>query len=127
MRVELEKIKFGFQQVASKYFLDSSVDVHENYMLDSFEFQVKGYLFGERQPDINIEYPRDWWQSFKDRWFPNRLLAKYPVIKKYHTLKRSIVYPYIKVSLPGNYHTLVCDYISGVKFPERDDYSELYL
>jgi len=119
MRVDLEKIKFGFMQIMSKHFLDSGIDARWNMMGD-LEIMCTGYLLGEPQPDIDIEYPKDWWQAFKERWFPKWLLNKYPVIKRYHTLRRNIVYPELKVSLPLNTHRLICDYITGVRFPEKD-------
>lgn len=31
----------------------------------------------------DVEYPADWWEAFKDRWFPSWLKRRYPVKMKY--------------------------------------------
>jgi len=118
MRAELEKIKIGIMLRISDQLLDSRVEIIEDYLSRDIEAKLTGYLWGEHQPDIHIEYPRDWWQAFKERWFPKWLIAKYPVIKKYHTLRRNIVYPKLKISMPLNTHRLICDYAEGVKIRE---------
>jgi hypothetical protein len=119
MRVELEKIKFGMLQVMDRTFMDSNIEVIQSRLCNALEFQITGFLFGEPQPDITIEYPKDWWQAFKERWFPKWLLNKYPVVKTYHTLRRNIVYPDLKISIPDQRHRLVIDYSTGHRFSEE--------
>ena len=31
---------------------------------------------------VEVKYPLDWWQSFKERWFPKWVLRRWPV--RYH-------------------------------------------
>jgi len=108
--VELEKIKFGCIQRISKQFLDAACEYQYDFIYDQVEMYMTGFLIGERLPDITVSYPKDWWEAFKDRWFPKWLRKRYPIILQNHTLSRSVVYPDLKVSLPKNNYKVVFGY-----------------
>jgi len=40
---------------------------------------VQGLLAIATLHEEVFEYPTDWWQAFKERWFPKWLLNRYPV------------------------------------------------
>jgi len=48
---------------------------------DNMLLEISAYFAGllDHKIDIEESYPADWWQAFKDRWFPKWLLRKYPV------------------------------------------------
>jgi len=54
----------------------------------------------------STEYPRDWWQAFRERWFPRWWLKRYPVKHTYvpgrpaYTVDVGAYYP--DVVLPGH-------------------------
>jgi hypothetical protein len=42
---------------------------------------------------VEIKYPRDWREAFKERWFPSWLLSRYPVVYKTHRIDVREIYP----------------------------------
>jgi hypothetical protein len=64
----------------------SSIVDHETKMV---MFGVRAMIWGENVH--NIDYPLDWWQAFKDRWFPEWLKKRYPVLWKKWAV--SFIYP----------------------------------
>ncbi len=62
----------------SKMRLDSWRDT----FIDGMSYQLSTYLVGNKVHERvceNIEYPSDWKESFKERWFPEFLKKSYPV------------------------------------------------
>ena len=43
---------------------------------------IRALLVVATQEEQLAEFPSDWWQTFKERWFPQWLLHHYPVKKK---------------------------------------------
>jgi hypothetical protein len=39
---------------------------------------------------FECSYPKDWWEAFKERWFPKFLLNRYPVEYEIKTFKREV-------------------------------------
>lgn len=37
------------------------------------------YAMPKQRIVIHKQYPKDWWEAFKERWFPQFLLKKHPV------------------------------------------------
>jgi len=54
----------------------------------------------EPQDEYIISWPKNWWEHFKDRWFPKWAKKKWPIRKEAHKIKISILYPKFKISLP---------------------------
>jgi hypothetical protein len=50
-------------------------------------------VLGERIDEI--KYPSNWWEAFKERWFPRVLLKRFPV--DYENWKLEIHYPTLNV------------------------------
>lgn len=46
--------------------------------------QVRGRLFYENLE--TIEYPRDWWEALKERWFPRWAKKRWPVRVKHYEI-----------------------------------------
>lgn len=66
---------------------------------------------GEQLHTISVNYPADWWQHFKLRWFPKWLTRKYPVEYKTVSYDIKALYSTLKPSLP--------EYRSNVIFLRR--------
>lgn len=62
-------------------------------------------VMGQHVEMIKVEYPRDWWQAFKERWFPNWWLRRWPAEMTYRTLAADVVYP--KIELPRERHAVI--------------------
>lgn len=76
--------------VDRKYFLNSKMNPF--YLTQKVELavsQITTMIAGERIKEIS--YPLDWWQAFKERWYPAFLLKKFPVT--YHRWKIDFLYP----------------------------------
>ncbi len=51
--------------------------------------RVLGQEFG-RDP---YEWPADWWQALKDRWFPQWALRRWPVLRSGVEMRWRVLYP----------------------------------
>ncbi len=40
---------------------------------------VKSIITALSVPATSVQYPTDWWQAFKKRWFPHWLKVRFPV------------------------------------------------
>lgn len=105
--VELEKIRMGMIQTFSEYLLDVDMEIIQRHITDAFSVNIKGYLWGEEAAKREIQYPQDWWQAFKERWFPKCLLKKYPVIYTHIVMEAKAIYPNFRQSLPNESCTII--------------------
>lgn len=56
--------------------------------------------------DISEQWPCDWWQAFKERWFPRWALRRWPVRYKsveLHTHKYQRCCPHIRIKAQGRH------------------------
>lgn len=74
------------------------------YLCDDVCFTFKTHVYGEEKETV-IKYPINWFQAFKEEWFPDFLIKKYPIIYKQHNIKTKIIYPTIRSNEPElKYH-----------------------
>lgn len=52
----------------------------------------------QKLQEYPVSYPADWWQAFKERWFPAWVKRRWPVKYTRYTIKAWEVYP--RVLLP---------------------------
>ena len=101
----LERLTFGLAHRLSSNIMDNmEVNCYLDRFADHIVFQIKNYFWGEKSPELIIEYPLNWWQAFKQRWFPQWALKRWPVILKVHHLNVLTIYPDLKISLPKEQH-----------------------
>lgn len=72
-----------------KAFSAIALDDHIRLVMGNFELQryedavlqniIRGLYRFLSKEEIEAVYPTDWWQAFKERWFPYWLLRRYPV------------------------------------------------
>lgn len=69
-------------------------------LYDTMMISLHGYIWAEvlEAVEEEISYPSDWWQAFKQRWFPKALLRRWPVrMRVVHVkLERLATYPKFK-------------------------------
>lgn len=97
-KVVLERLKFAVRSEMDSLDLMSPVEI--NHMIDfmgrKVAYQFQTYVYGQR---LNkVKYPANWKESFKERWFPEWLLKKYPV--KYSYIQLAALYP--QLHLPSD-------------------------
>lgn len=53
----------------------------ETSLKEFLVYKLEAYIQGlpDHKIKIDEEFPEDWWEAFKDRWFPEWLLKRYPV------------------------------------------------
>ena len=104
----LEKIKFGMREVVSEQLLDSNVDYLTNYLTNQVEYYIQGFIWGEEEKGYEFQYPSTWWEAFKERWFSDWAKNKWPVIYIKHVIDIKVIYPDLKISVPGQrYRVLI--------------------
>jgi hypothetical protein len=83
-KILLEKIRFYIKAEQSLEFLRNCIQ--PEVTLDDFAKTlvgcIKAELTSQKLSHIDIKYPANWWEAFKERWFLKWLLKKFPVI--YH-------------------------------------------
>lgn len=78
----MDKDAMRFSNIGIQRFED---DIFRRTVL-KFEARVAG-----RDITTVVKYPADWKQAFKERWYPEWLLAKYPV--QYTVYDARVLYP----------------------------------
>lgn len=60
---------------------DLEITLLKDNVFNEMIFALKTYVLGLADERIRIykEWPENWWEAFKDRWFPTWLKNKYPV------------------------------------------------
>ena len=105
--VELKKIRYEIAKLISTKKLEDLGGYNEivtwfDSELNALFIKIHGWNFGETEnvKRVEVSYPKDWWQSIKDRFFPTWLLKKYPVIYETVFLVVDAVYPTFQPSIP---------------------------
>jgi hypothetical protein len=65
--------------------------------IDAMVFQLSTWLYGQVIKDETVSWPLNWREAFKERWFPDWALRKWPVLYAYHHFKLTEVYPTIRL------------------------------
>lgn len=112
--VELERFTLGAMEhitpeLARHFACPARVDVSVDnaFYFDDIVLRVMQAVYGETLESVECEWPADWWQAFKGRWFPGWALRRWPVRLDGATLEARAMYP--KVSMPEEPHKIVLD------------------
>ena len=83
----------------------SSADFFTNMIVA----RLTALIYGEQESAQRTEhkYPADWWQAFKERWFPKLLIKLYPVKYKKIIVDVRCIYPEFSPAIPKLKHKLV--------------------
>lgn len=101
-RYELEKLRVNLVEAIPDYLFDSKVLIVADNMLA----RIQGYIWSERVGHNEIKYPLDWFQAFKERWFPVWVKKKYPIKYQYYRFNLKAIYPKLRISLPKESHVM---------------------
>jgi hypothetical protein len=107
--IELEKIKITIAESVSNELLGVVVeckDIADDFIKNRMTLLVRGYIWGESGKTQTIRYPATWWDAFKERWFPQWLLTRYPAAYREHKIDLRTLYPNFKISMPHETHVL---------------------
>lgn len=78
--------------------------MHASYLLDGLTLQVVQTVWGREAERVDVEYPADWWQAFKKRWFPEWAKRRWPVNMTKVALVARELYP--DVAMPDKSHVI---------------------
>jgi hypothetical protein len=73
-----------------------------DHALECVVIRLRTSVFGRKLSEISVSYPADWWQAFKDRWFPTWAKKRWPVEMKTERLVSTE--EYTKISCPEHDH-----------------------
>lgn len=94
------------QDLHCTHLVDISVKPYDVAMM--LIYDMRSYILSEQLDRVyhKVEYPSDWWQAFKERWFSKRMLKRWPVKKKVYVVDIDFkaLYPELtaKVSIPDS-------------------------
>jgi hypothetical protein len=84
--VTLDKLVFGLELKIAR----EVVSEKDHYI----GYRVRGYVWSQDAgKKVEFKYPADWWQAFKERWFPEWLLKRYPVAYTHREFQVKATYP----------------------------------
>ena len=96
--VILERLRFRMGEFITKESLTFvTVEFLENHFTDSIIFNWRAAIAG--QGLRTIQYPKDWWQSFKERWFPKKFKKRWPI--EYKIIDIYALYP--SIAMPDKF------------------------
>lgn len=117
---ELERLKYGIVKKVPEALITSiRVEEHLDFMSNEIAITLQGFIWGNHIQ--SIQYPRDWWQAFKERWYPKWLLAKYPVRYKVFEVDVKALYPDLKYDIPGHKARIVSQANQYITLKRWDD------
>lgn len=93
----LKKFNFSIQhRVDTTRFKTSNLseDAHIDMVSKNLLLSLNAHVFGQELDDkiIELDVPVDWFESFKERWFPKFLLKKYPLKMKKVSVSRKLIW-----------------------------------
>jgi len=104
--VELERLKIAVMTHISKHLVDFAidprVDVSEDlvWTSEAIAIRVIQEVFGREVQRQECEWPRDWWQAFKERWYPEWAKRRWPVEYERYVITARELYP--QMALPSD-------------------------
>lgn len=66
------------------YKLNFRVETDMDYIADAMVVSLFTYMagIGKERVEVHEEWPANWWEALKERWFPAWALRRWPVQKK---------------------------------------------
>ncbi|NIR18000.1 MAG: hypothetical protein GWN86_30505 [Desulfobacterales bacterium] len=115
----LERLKIGARCIASGEIIaamqvnPASVKAFADIMSDNVILDFVHYFAAQSLGQIEEKYPADWWQAFRERFFPKWWLKRWPVKHKVVKIEAKAIYP--KIAMPKDR-----PYIIGLKTNLKD-------
>lgn len=98
----LQKIEFAYNIYQPKY-------LRTRYREDSKHYitELSDMVWGQKNKDLFIEYPETWWDAFKNQWYPEWLLRRYPTHWIEWYIDSKTLYPMLDIKTPELTHTII--------------------
>lgn len=77
-----------------------------NPLANQMAMSYKVSLWQQELDRQRIKHPKDWWQYFKERWFPKLALKIWPVEYETFDWVLNAMYPFKKLAFPKEHYIL---------------------
>ncbi len=104
--VEFDEIILKKLSIGLKCSMPIDFQVNWNHYVDRWVAQLKTYIWAADVGRHEISVPSNWWEAFKERWFSDWLLKKYPVEYTVHIFDVKRTFPDFNVVIPGHEYKL---------------------
>jgi hypothetical protein len=131
--LRLQKVHLATQQAMSQREIENlgpltQIDLYTTYIADTLVWNLKTYILGLEDEKIvcHREWPEDWWQALRERWFPRWWLRRWPVLVKVHhreIVSFKAVCPHLNIKVERQ--ELHLQWLAGMDLHTRDDNERL--
>lgn len=66
--------------IGPEFLSDATIDARINEEVETLCVRLMTRVYSERIGNVAVSCPTDWWQHFKQRWFPGWALKRWPVV-----------------------------------------------
>ena len=82
--MDMKELEFKVQNITTCYAIDNQLLLDANRIKleivnEGIRSMLKATIDILTKEELLVKYPADWWQAFKERWFPKWLKRKHPV------------------------------------------------
>lgn len=92
--VILEQVPLAMCSTLTKFGMATDdIEVQAEWLGESLAVRIKDYILAQTLEEHKARYPSDWWQAFRERWFPRWALRRWPVRHTTVELKAQALYP----------------------------------
>lgn len=103
-QITLDKIRGGFARSVSKQFIIDGLVLNEsNWVGVTFEemiLEINFHIMGRKIGSDLVRYPATWWQHFKETYFTDNMLRRWPVCYMVKKMDFYTVWPGLEI--PGH-------------------------
>lgn len=86
-----------------------------DHMMGGLVARLYAAVYGRKvDHQVIVSYPADWWQAFRERWFPRIWLQAYPVIYKNVVVSADEFLPFVP-PIPNQTHIIRRVYVEDEK------------
>jgi hypothetical protein len=93
---QIQRIEAYLWNVAGQYFSDmesikTSLDVDIFFFkAEQLALNLRAYVLAwpTERVDVEASWPANWWEAFKERWFPRWYLKRHPIQKAFVSVHR---------------------------------------
>ena len=113
-RVFAERVAVSADTAMSKYELFSlrghrELEARFDLEIQDLLIQLRAFFAGVPKDRIEVhkKWPRNWWQAFRERWFPRRWLRRWPVQYEHLDIDRTVswsVCPHLELDATDSAH-----------------------
>lgn len=80
--LKVEQMKFAQFISEQEWECVLDTEVLRDFVTGALIYELNATLAGKRQTEVVATVPRDWWQHFKQRWFPAWMIKRFPVVNE---------------------------------------------